>query len=266
MNRVFITPQQLAKRTKETARTVSLRIKEKTWLGFEQLAKDNNTTANALISELADYYIESLDSNSLDLSEEAVLFNRYKTFLEKEVRKLCRWSIDDAVIHINPAYAHDKTEDDKFRYSHLFSLKKIYKKMCTFKDGQEYSNPEFEFGIYLEKDITVQPTLKTEASYEVHSFDPANPAQNILNIPLEKAPDTISLLSIINDYIKDNMLYIVFDIETMDKIVDMINSHDYKYVETNYADKPPVIKYDEDERKAMLHGLSQIIFESTGAI
>lgn len=266
MNKIFITPQQLAKRTKEAARTVSLRIKEKTWLGFEQLAKDNNTTANALISELADYYIESLNDKNLDLSEEAVQFNRYKSFLEKEVRKISRWSIDDSVVNINPIYAHFGNENSKLHYSYLFNLKKAYQKMCILEDGQEYINPEFDFGTCLERRITVQPTLEKKASYKVHAFDPAFSVQNILSIPLEKSPDVISLLLSISDYIGHNMLYTEFDDEAIDKITEIINNHDYKYTEINYTDKQPVIKYDEDERRTMLHELSQIIFESTGAI
>lgn len=266
MKRVLITPQQLAKRTKETARTVSLRIKEKTWLGFEQLAKENKTTANALLSELADYYIESLDNNNLDLSEEAVLFNKYKTFLEKEVRKICRWSIDDSVVDVSSEYAHAHIAKDELRRSYLSNLKLVFQEMCVFEDGREYNNPGFDYGTYLEKDISVIPTLKKEASYNVHAFDPAYSAQNVLSIPLEKASDIISLLRSVKDYVKNNMLYIEFDIESMDRIVEMINEHDYKYIETNYANRSPEIKYDEEERKAMLHGLAQIIFESTGAI
>ena len=140
MNKL-INPQELARRTKGSSRTVSLRIKEKTWLGFEQLAKDNKTTANALIGELADYYIESLH-DGLNLSDEAVSISKFKTFLEKEVRKLSRWSIDDAVVNVNMAYAH-ACDGSEYHFTYFSRMKAIFEKISISADGKEYAPAVF---------------------------------------------------------------------------------------------------------------------------
>ena len=52
---ILPSPRNLAK--KEETRTVSLRVKEKTMTAFEKYAKQNNTTASALINGVLDSYI-----------------------------------------------------------------------------------------------------------------------------------------------------------------------------------------------------------------
>ena len=52
---ILPSPKNLAK--KEETRTVSLRVKEKTMTAFEKYAKQNNTTASALINGVLDSYI-----------------------------------------------------------------------------------------------------------------------------------------------------------------------------------------------------------------
>ncbi len=260
MNKSIISPEDLAKRTKDSARTVSLRIKEKTWLGFEQLAKDNNTTANALIGELADYYIESLDGG-LDLSDKAVAINKFKTFLERETRKICRWTIDDAVVHINMNYAHATVDGNKYNLSYLGNLREIFKEMCLNTDGEEYVNYEFDFGTHLGDSITVVPTLKEKATYDAGAYDPAWPIENALYIPIEKAPDIISLFASMNKYLEKNAIDIDYDIDLMDELVEIIDKYDYRYIEDDYTDEGPEIQYDETARRDMLHGIKQAIID-----
>lgn len=248
MKNILINPNELAKRTKESSRTVSLRIKEKTWLGFEQLAKDNRTTANALISELADFYIESLNSN-LDLSDNAVNSNKFKTALEKEVRRMCRLAIDDIIRDdglFSVAYWETTGEKTMFLF--------MKEHMPTTIDGQ------FEMSGYLGSGETAIYPTKTnkKASYSPGAWDPRASFKNLLVIPFEKAPDVIHLLKFVETNAENNDIKIKFDdIDFMDKLADIVTNHDYEYEEKQKDGQIEQI-CNKQERQAMLNEIVQL--------
>lgn len=262
MTNIIINPKELAKRTKESTRPVSLRIKERTWLGFEQLAKETGTTANSLIGELADYYIESLGQD-LNLSDDAVNLNKFKSAVEKEVRKLCRWTIDDAVLDVNMVYAKNRSmnnadADDTY----LEALKRMFKTYSISpENGKEYANYQFEFCTNIGDDITVYPTLEQKASYNTGAFDPQSAFQDMLCVPIEKAPDVIHLLKFVNAAAEKNKIHIEFDIDIIDNIVKSINSYKYGYHE-EVIDGHRKQYYNDGERRSMLNRIAQIIIRA----
>ena len=256
MKELIIDPKVLAERTKDSSRTVSLRIKEKTWLGFEQLAKENNTTANSLISELADYYIESL-TDSLNISEHAVRLNKFKTSLDKEVRKICRWSIDQVVMDFDYNYIFDTYPDEQKKLSYLAIIKKVYE-----KHSLGFINHDFSFCTLVDNDILAYPTEKTEASYFSGPYDPRDGLSNILYTPIEKAPDVFHIFKYIKESSAKNEVQINYDIETMDKIVKIINDAKYDYSEENFKNKQPTIHYNNPERRKMLESIVDIVIQN----
>lgn len=65
---ILPSPKKLAK--KEDTRTVSLRVKEKTMTAFEKYAKQNDTTASALINGVLDSYIAYWQQKDLEQNSE----------------------------------------------------------------------------------------------------------------------------------------------------------------------------------------------------
>ncbi len=265
MKSLLIDPQELAKRTKESARTVSLRIKEKTWLGFEQLAKENNTTANALISELADYYIESLNGSSLNLSDRDVIMNKFKTFLEKEVRKMCRWSINDVVMDLdtNCLFMLDRDHQSPF-YAFVDMYMQSHATVDIDLDYLNQSSIPVELvNKATGEDFVVYPSKQERAEYYAGAYNPADGFSNVLYVPVKKAPDVIRLFKAIDEYAEKNDVTVEYDGDLMEKILIVINKYDYKCAETTSEREYRDIKYDENERRAMLNEIMPLILNAT---
>lgn len=260
---MLIDPKDLAKRTKESARTVSLRIKEKTWVGFEQLAKENQTTANALIGELADYYIESLNgSHSLDLSDSAIAINKFKTFLEKEVRKICRYTIDDIV---NGLYIKDKNFGDISSYLDYKDLVTKQHEGTDYDDTFRYASG-FVADLYddsRDEQFLLYPTLKKKANFIARPYDNVSDLGSVVFVPIEKAPDIISLFKAIERYCDKNTFFVNYDGDLMEKITIVVNKCNYELVEKIDDETGlPCIGYEETARRAMLEEVSHLILNA----
>ncbi|MBQ3352855.1 hypothetical protein IJG89_00695 [Candidatus Saccharibacteria bacterium] len=251
----FIDPKELAKRSKESSRTVSLRVKERTWLGFEQLAKENDTTANALISELADYYIENLNGK-LNLSDAAVEHNRFKNALGKEIKRMCHLTIDDVISEYCPFPTEYYRVNDKYTLLE-FSKKSITKFSNGEVDIMGRVHDELLFGNFYDGKIVLCPSLKKkEAVYCAGSYSYSSGVQDVLYIPFEKSPDVIHILEFAEQNSKGNLFKGDPDVEIMDKIAEIINSYDYHYTENGIN-----AKYDEEERKSMLNEIALALTE-----
>ena len=272
MYKKIIEPTELARRTKESARTVSLRIKERTWLGFEQLAKDNGTTANALISELADYYIENLKDDGLNLSDSAVRLNKFKNAIEKNVKRLCRISVGEVINEACYEYATWRIEEmlsaDKPTPTYLHCLTNAFEELSTTTNNRrkdfdsdfvEVLNPDFKLQICIDDKTTIYPTLGHEASYQPHGNDISDCFQDILYVPIDKVSDVIRLFELAKQNAKNNRIHIEYDdIDTLDEIAKIINHHDYRCQEMEMGDTVDLM-WNPTERRAMLNELAQII-------
>ena len=165
MRDLLIEPEALAKKTKETSRTVSLRVLERTYLGFEQIAEKYNTTANALIAKLADTYIENL-SGDLSLGEKDINDSKKKNlvaYLNK--LRINVMNIDDDVILDRDSKTYEYGwgwEDDIWKLSSLERVRYCLEKWDDLA-LQEHSN-YFEFIDDCSR-VYIVPTIKTEAKY-----------------------------------------------------------------------------------------------------
>lgn len=94
-------PKELAK--KEATRPISIRVKERTMLTFEKLAKQYDTTASFMINNLLDSYVATLDtpSEKRDISNARKVMSQY---LEKLAVKVGASSDEDLFV----ALARDK--------------------------------------------------------------------------------------------------------------------------------------------------------------
>lgn len=260
---MLINPKDLAKRTKESARTVSLRIKEKTWVGFEQLAKENQTTANALIGELADYYIESLKNSNLDLSDDAINHNKVNTIVEKTVRRLCRWMIDDSVRKMDEGFALERHTlgifDNYFRGTHEEP-----------NDGEyEIIEPSFVafsgFTLILgdgDDATLLYPTINKTAKFVSSAFDEGLGFANVLYIPIEKYPDILCLIEAIETYCATESIKTNFDGDFMETVETIVNRYEY---EPDRRRGPSVLTEQGDKnRKSMLWEIGHELLKVLG--
>lgn len=262
MKNSIINPTDLAKRTKDSSRTVSLRIKEKTWLGFEQLAKDNHTTANAMISELADYYIEELGEH-LDLSDEAIKLGKFKELVNKAIKRMCRLSIDEVMEEGGLTSPICYTGDGSGKIqSYLGWMRDIL--ATSIRDGDYIFLPEFPAQGHLSgEDTSIYPTTSDKASFSLGVWQPNSPYASMLRVPFVKMPDVIYLLKFIEKEIAELNLNIVIDADVYDAIVLAINEHDYDYGEEVNRGVLSV-NYNHDHRRQMLDDIATIFFQLGG--
>ena len=191
-------PADLAKKQKDTLKNVSLRIKQNTYDIFDVMAKENNSSASAMMISLLDFYAENYRTKqTTTFGNEDLSIKMMESYLEKTRDNLLKLDDDARILKLTGTDIYEEMLEESEVYS-IANIKTTLEKIkngtadkCTLPLYYIFGNASDYYSFDY-----MTATDNTNLKFETEDYEKDGEGrESFMNVPADKWAIGINILA-----------------------------------------------------------------------